>query len=181
VGSTPEGPLTAQQREQYLGTTPTVQSDQDAIRKLATDIAGNQTDPAITAARITEWIDANLRRTHAASSSTALEVLAQLAGDGTEHALLFTALARAAGVPARQIGGVVQAGGAAPLFGWHVWAEFHDGRGWIGADPLLGQVRLDPTHVQLIVLDDDSGNDAWEWLRTTSELKIKVKSVDQVR
>jgi hypothetical protein len=181
VGSTSEAPISAQQREQYLQATPTVQSDQDAIRKLATDIIGNQTNPATSAALITEWIRANLRPTHAANSSTALDVLAQLAGDGTEHALLFTALARAAGVPTRQIGGLVQAGGAAPLFGWHVWAEFHDGRGWVGADPLLGQVRLDPPHVQLIVLDDNSGNEAWEWLRTASELKIKVKSVDQIQ
>ncbi|HUG73698.1 MAG TPA: transglutaminase-like domain-containing protein [Steroidobacteraceae bacterium] len=178
VQPTQEAVLTAQQREQYLGATATVQSDQEAIRKLATDIVGNQTDAATIAALITEWIGANLRRTHAANASTALDVLAQLAGDGTEHALLFTTLARAAGVPARQIGGVVQAGEVAPLFGWHTWAEFHDGRGWVGVDPLFGQVRLDPTHVQLTILDDESGKDAWAWLRAASGLKIKVKAVD---
>jgi hypothetical protein len=180
-GPTQEAPLTAQQREQYLGATATVQSDQEAIRKLATDIVGNQTDAPTIAARITEWIGANLRRTHAANASTALDVLAQMAGDGTEHALLFTTLARAAGVPARLIGGVVQAGEVASQFGWHTWAEFHDGRGWVGVDPLFGQVRIDPTHVQLTVLDDESGKDAWAWLRTASGLKIKVNAVDQDR
>jgi hypothetical protein len=180
-GPTQEAPLTAQQREQYLGATATVQSDQEAIRKLATDIVGNQTDAPTIAARITEWIGANLRRTHAANASTALDVLAQMAGDGTEHALLFTTLARAAGVPARLIGGVVQAGEVASQFGWHTWAEFHDGRGWVGVDPLFGQVRIDPTHVQLTVLDDEFGKDAWAWLRTASGLKIKVNAVDQDR
>jgi hypothetical protein len=35
--------------------------------------------------------------------------------------------------------------------------------------------------VQLTVLDNESGKDAWAWLRTASGLKIKVNAVDQDR
>lgn len=178
--ATPErASLTADQRGDLLRATSAVQSDDAAIRRLAADIAGDAADAVTIAARIVDWIGANLQRTHAAHGSTATAVLALGAGGGSEHALLFTALARAAGVPARQVGGVVHAGGAIPLFGWHVWAEIHDGHGWVGVDPLRGQVRIDPTHVKLAVLADDrAGNDAWAWLRAASELKIKVKEVN---
>ena len=69
----------------------------------------------------------NLRKTYDANADDALTVLENKAGDCTEHTLLFTTLARAAGIPARQVGGVVYVGGDKPSFGWHAWSEIHDG------------------------------------------------------
>lgn len=172
--------LAEDERQSHLRATAAIQSDDPAIRQLASDIAGDATDPVAAATRIVEWINANLRRSHAVNGATATAVLAQQAGDGTEHALLFSTLARAAGIPTRQIGGLVHVAGDASLFGWHTWVEIHDGNGWVSVDPLLGQVRVDPTHLQLAVLDDeDAGNDAWVWLRAASELKIKVREVER--
>ena len=55
------------------------------------------------------------------------------------------ALARAAGLPARELSGIV----CAPedgAFYYHQWAEVYVGK-WIAVDPTFGQHRADATHI----------------------------------
>jgi hypothetical protein len=69
-------------------------------------------------------------------------------GDCTEHAALYVAMARHAGLPAREATGLMW---VAPLgaFGGHAWAEVAlDGR-WVPVDPTWGQVPADATHIRL--------------------------------
>lgn len=169
----PAAPLTDAERARFLRSTPTVQSDRAEIRDLAQQIVGDEQDPVERAQRIVAWLSDNLEPTYAANASTATAVLEQRAGDCTEHALLFTALARASGVPARQLGGLVYADEPKPMFAWHAWAEIHDGRGWVSVDPLWRQVRIDPTHIQFSI---DDGNDA-AWINVLGAVKIEVKEV----
>lgn len=84
------------------------------------------------------------------------------AGDCTEHALLFVALARRFGYPARDVSGfvVIAPVGKAPsgAFG-HAWAEVHDGRRWRRVDPALGvgpfaAERDPPTSVVSLPVDE---------------------------
>ena len=70
------------------------------------------------------------------SEATALEILEQRRGDCSEHATLFVALCRAAGIPVRKCSGYVCLGS---VWGAHAWAEIWAG-GWIGADPTTGEV-----------------------------------------
>jgi len=76
------------------------------------------------------------------------EVIDRRRGDCTEHAALFVTLARAAGIPAREVGGLlwVEELGA---FGGHAWAEVALGGRWVPVDPTWGQVPADPAHVRL--------------------------------
>ncbi|HTQ37159.1 MAG TPA: transglutaminase-like domain-containing protein [Steroidobacteraceae bacterium] len=172
-------PLTPQQRAQFLRATPSVQSDAPEILALARQIAGDETDPVRIAGRIVDWIDRNLQSAYGADALTATAVLAQKRGDCTEHTLLFTALARAAGVPTRQLGGIIYVDDPAPLFGWHAWAEIHDGRGWISVDPTWHQLRVDPTHVQFSFSGDDLDSDDMGWVQAMGSVKIAVKKVDR--
>jgi transglutaminase-like putative cysteine protease len=56
-------------------------------------------------------------------------------GDCTEHAVLLTALARAAGRPARvALGLLVARVDGEPLALGHAWAEIHDGGRWVPVD-----------------------------------------------
>jgi transglutaminase-like putative cysteine protease len=77
---------------------------------------------------------------------TALGVLERQKGDCNEHAVLFTALARAAGLPARIAAGVVYLNGA---FYYHAWSEVWLGQ-WVSMDPVLHQFPADATHVKLV-------------------------------
>ena len=63
-------------------------------------------------------------------------------GDCTEHAALFSALARAAGLPARCCSGAVYLAGANDAFwGYHAWAEVWIGR-WVVVDATVNQVGV---------------------------------------
>jgi hypothetical protein len=172
-------PLSQQERERFLRATPSVQSDDPEIRKLAREITGTEKDPAKITMLLLDWINKNLRQQYGANAATATAVLRQKAGDCTEHSVLFTALARAAGLPARQLGGIVYVEAPAPTFGWHAWAEIHDGKGWISVDPTFRQLRVDPTHVQFSFFGDDQEQNQLNWIQVLGSVKIEVRKVER--
>jgi transglutaminase-like putative cysteine protease len=90
-----------------------------------------------TARAVHDFVVAHVAyRGYAARERGAALALEEGSGDCSEMARLFVALARAAGVPARFVGGFMIDG--SPLLtptGYHDWAEFHDGRSWRIADP----------------------------------------------
>ncbi len=69
-------------------------------------------------------------------------------GDCTEHAALYVAMARRAGIPAREANGLmwVESLGA---FGGHAWAEVALDGVWVPVDPTWGQMPADATHIRL--------------------------------
>ena len=93
-----------------------------------------------------DWTYRNLEKRPTVSLPSALEVLDQRAGDCNEHAALMAALARAVGLPARVVVGVVYTGKG---FFYHAWNEVWVGR-WISLDPVMAQFPADVTHVKFI-------------------------------
>ncbi len=164
------------ERARHLEATPTIQADDERVRKLAKQIAGEEKRPLEAARLIKAWVRGNLRQTYAANATTALDVLDNKAGDCTEHALLFVALARAAGVPAREVSGVAYVDGSRPHFGWHAWAEAHDGHQWVSVDPTWGQLYVDATHVKFT-----DGSSDWGWLNALGRVKFTVVKVEKKR
>ncbi len=91
-----------------------------------------------TARSVTDTVD---------DSGGALTVLDKMRGNCQSHAKLYTALARAAGIPTRFVSGLVSQNGKDFLY--HSWAEsWLDGR-WVAVDPTFGQMPADPTHLAL--------------------------------
>jgi len=82
----------------------------------------------------------------------ALEALETGEGDCNEHSVLYTALARAAGVPARIVVGLVYAndGSGHAGFYYHAWVEVYTGNEWIAIDPTWDQVPADATHIAFV-------------------------------
>jgi Transglutaminase-like enzymes, putative cysteine proteases len=80
------------------------------------------------------------------------DVLALRAGVCQDFAHLFTAVARAMGVPARYVSGYIHAPGASgPATASHAWAEaWVPGGGWVGYDA-THPVRTSEYHVRLAV------------------------------
>jgi transglutaminase-like putative cysteine protease len=89
----------------------------------------------------------NLTKSPTLSLPSATEILEQRVGDCNEHSVLFTALARAAGIPTRIATGLTFMSGQ---FYYHAWPEVFVGR-WLAVDPTLGQFPADPLHVRLLV------------------------------
>ena len=77
----------------------------------------------------------------------ATETLESRVGDCTEHSVLFSALAKASGIPTRLVDGVVVADGR---IGYHEWVEVYlKGEGWRAVDPTFGEARAGPNRLKL--------------------------------
>jgi hypothetical protein len=161
--------LPAQQRADCLAATPSIQCDEERVRRLARKIVGAEKDPVRAAKLLEKWVHDNLRKTMAVNGSTALQILDNLAGDCTEHTLLFVSLARAAGIPAREVGGLAYPDIGRPVFGWHAWAEIHDGRQWVSVDPTWGEFYVDATHIKF-----QEGSDDFAWMNVAGKIKLRV-------
>jgi hypothetical protein len=166
-------PLADEERKERLKATTNIQSDHEKIRKLADKIVGDETDAVKKAGLLQKWVHDNLKKSYTDNAEDALTVLENKAGDCTEHTLLFVALARAAGLPAREVGGVAYVGGDELAFSWHAWAEIHDGAQWVAVDPTWGQVYVDATHIKF-----SEGSEDRAYLNVAGKLKLKVVKVE---
>jgi len=131
--------------------TPVIDADHPAVDKLARDVAGDVPGRYAAALRLSEAVNQRLEKAYGASKDRASDVLAAGKGDCTEHSVLFVALARALGIPARQVHGLVYAryaDGKDALY-WHAWAEVLSAGEWIALDPTFGQPVADATHIAL--------------------------------
>lgn len=140
-------PLGEDERRRFLRPEPGVECDHEKIHDLAAEITGSVRDPVAKAALLQRWVHEHLEGDLTSNSSSALVVLERGAGDCTEHALLFVALARAAGLPARRASGWMYANLGTPAYHGHAWAQVHDGHQWMGIDPSWDQVGLDAGHL----------------------------------
>jgi transglutaminase-like putative cysteine protease len=126
---------------------PLVQVADPRIVETARRIAAGSTDPAEVARRLTDWVYASLRKEITPSIPSAVQVLESMSGDCNEHTVLYVALARSLGLPARMAVGMVHLSGR---FYYHAWPEvwLDD---WVAVDPTLGQFPADPSHIRFVV------------------------------
>ncbi len=137
--------LPDEERQQALAADSFVQSDDPGIQAQAARLTRNLSSSE--AARvITSWVYENVRKTPTLSVPSAREVLEQMTGDCNEHTVLFTALARASGIPTRMCTGLAFSAGQ---FYYHAWPEVWVGK-WLAVDPTLGQFPADPLHLRLL-------------------------------
>jgi hypothetical protein len=136
---------------EFLVATPEIDSDATVIRALSREVVGNTPGVYAASVKIVKFVYRRLEKAFGVSRDRASEVLKVGKGDCTEHALLFTALARAAGIPTRQVHGLVYSryDDGVPALYWHAWVEVKSGDEWIALDPTLDQGVADPSHIVL--------------------------------
>jgi transglutaminase-like putative cysteine protease len=111
------------------------------VKKLADKITAGKTTVLAKAKAIYDWTCENTYRnpkTHGCGSGDVCKLLKDPGGKCVDISSMFVALARSAGVPAREIFGIRQ--GKKPvqdISKWqHCWAEFYlPGYGWVPVDP----------------------------------------------
>ena len=162
--------LLPDESKRSLASSISIPADNPKIIALATKIVGDAPNDFEKASRIVKWIFTNLEKTMAKNSDNALDILDKKAGDCTEHTLLFVTLARAVGIPSREVGGIAyMAGEKVPKMAWHAWAEFHDGKQWLTADPTWNQTLVDGTHIKF-----SEGSTDLKWLNILGGLTLQV-------
>jgi hypothetical protein len=150
-----------------LRAEPLLQVTDAAIVELAVRIAGPDRDPAIVAERINRWVYDSLEKAITVSIPNATQVLRARRGDCNEHTQLFTALARAVGIPTRIATGLAYVNGK---FYYHAWPEIHL-RTWTAVDPTFGQFPADAAHLRFVA---GGLTRQGELLRLVGNLRIEV-------
>lgn len=158
----------------YLDASITVQSSHSTIRKTAEKIvAGAQTSPE-RVARIIDWMNVNIEKAPVDVFS-ALDVLEKGKAECQGNAYLYTALARASGVPTRIVNGLAyseQFNG----FLYHSWAESLLGGQWQAVDPTFGQTAADATHIK--VVEGETLAELLPIMDLVGKVKIEVLDVE---
>ena len=137
--------------DEYLKETMFIQSKDPQVVSLSNNIVKDEKDAVRASKLLYEWVYENIEKVPTMSVPMSTEVLKAKRGDCNEHATLFTALSRAAGIPARIAIGLTYKDG---FFYYHAWPEIFSGR-WIAVDPTLGQFPADAAHIRLITGDID--------------------------
>ncbi|MBN1912177.1 MAG: transglutaminase domain-containing protein [Pirellulales bacterium] len=135
-----------------------IQSDDPVIVAMAQKATAGQTTPwskAVALERyVHDWVE---QKDFSQVFASASEVARSRQGDCTEHAVLLAALARAAGIPARVVAGLVYVE-PRQAFANHMWTEVYVDGQWIPLDATLGQGGIGAAHLKInhSNLKDDS-------------------------
>ncbi|MDK9716366.1 MAG: transglutaminase-like domain-containing protein [Trichlorobacter sp.] len=130
--------------EAYLQPAEGIESTAAEIISKSKELTANLKTGQERVQALTTWT-ANWLEDSIEDGGSALVALGKKRGNCQTHAKLYTALARAAGIPTRFVSGLVSQDGTGFLY--HSWAEsLLEGR-WIAVDPTFNQVPADPTHL----------------------------------
>ncbi|HYC51736.1 MAG TPA: transglutaminase-like domain-containing protein [Gemmatimonadaceae bacterium] len=131
---------------QDIRAEPFLEVNHPEIRGLAQRVTNNSRDPRLIAQRLNKWVHDSVQKEAMLGIPSALHVLHTRRGDAGEHAQLFVALARAVGVPARVVTGLLYIDGR---FYYHAWPEVRL-RAWVAVDPTFGQFPADAAHLRFV-------------------------------
>jgi hypothetical protein len=158
----------------YLGSSVTVPSNDPSIRRLSAEIVGTSDAAGERIARILHWLEQNIEKAPVDTFS-ALDVLRQRKAECQGHAYLYTALARAAGIPTRVVNGLAyseQLNG----FLYHSWTESLVDSRWQSVDPTFGQAVADATHIKLV--EGENLAELMPLMDWVGKVRIRVLSVE---
>ena len=129
-----------------LRAEPLIQATDPRIKAEARRIVGRERRAGRVAELLTSWVYHNLKKEVVISVPSAVQVLQERRGDCNEHTVLYVALARALGLPARTAAGLVYLRGR---FYYHAWPEVWLGR-WVAVDPTFGEFPADAAHLRFV-------------------------------
>jgi transglutaminase-like putative cysteine protease len=149
----------AQGLEDYLKASRELDINDKKIQRLSRKAVKGQSTPAEKADALRKFVsDFIEHKGMDVGFATASEVAANRRGDCSEHGVLLAALARAAGLPARGVSGIVEVpeeatdANGTSAFGYHMWTQVHIDGQWVDVDAALRQTDCDPTHIALAIM-----------------------------
>jgi hypothetical protein len=123
----------------YTQSSDLIPSNNPQIKETLNAIIGREQNPYVKAKLIYNWITANIKTVEVppSSSGNIISAIEQKISDSYTIALLYTVMARAAGVPCIPVAGVLIDRNGQTMR--HYWAEFWiDNFGWVPVDPVMG-------------------------------------------
>ena len=162
----------------HLAATAMVQSHDPRIRLTAARLTWGSPDAWEAVKRLLNWVSREVIPSLELSGGSALEVLRRKRGDCTERSVLLAALARAAGIPARCVVGLVADG---ETMSGHMWVDVWAGR-WHPVDPMYHQLNVDAGRIRFAVMPVGLHDNIKQGMKAvylmTQVRKIKVLKTD---
>ena len=160
--------------EKYLGASLSVQSRDPGIRAAALQAAPEGLPAMDRIAGLVAWLDRNIEKVPVDVFS-ALDAFQQKKAECQGHAYLYTAMARALGIPTRVVSGLAYSE-QLQGFLFHSWAESLVDGHWVAVDPTFGQPIADATHVKL--LEGEALADLLPLIDWVGRVKIRVLALE---
>ena len=165
-------PMSEQMLAPYLRASFTIESKDVRIRETAQQIVGPIKEPLTQISKLVEWIQQNISK-EPVDVFSALDVLIGKRAECQGHALLYTALARALGIPSRVINGLVYSE-ERQGFLYHSWAESYVAGTWVPVDPIFDTLIVDATHIKL--LEGETPADCLPLIEMVGKLRSRILS-----
>lgn len=166
-------PATKKEIEDCLKETTTYCISHPRVKALAEQAVGDAVTPEEKVERIVRFVNGFVRPSLRASMPTIHDLMDKKEGDCKSFALLVTNLARAVGVPARDVTGLLYIGDDQKAFGGHAWNEVVLNGVWVPIDATLRETEVDATHVSFGTETKAANN----LLTTLGKLSFKVVEV----
>lgn len=136
----------------YLVETESMPLQNDKIQKALGRLIKQPDSDMTKATRIAEWIHKSMTPQPVLSFPNAAEVISTLKGDCNEHAALFGAMGRAAGIPTKICAGLMLLDNH---FYYHAWNEIYIDGKWYTVDTTLPQEgntlpTVDAAHLKFV-------------------------------
>ncbi|MBU0481207.1 MAG: transglutaminase-like domain-containing protein [Proteobacteria bacterium] len=130
-----------------LSATPYIQSEHSEISGLVDSLVEETMNDLKKVRAIADWVFKTLEKRPVLGIPDALTTLRMKKGDCNEHAALFAAMARNAGIPTRIVAGVTY---HQQSFYYHAWNEVCLDGQWLSLDTTKNQIPADVTHIKFV-------------------------------
>jgi hypothetical protein len=143
------------------------------IKELADMVTEGARTPEAKVAKIVAFVHGFVLPKMTGHAPEIHHLLKNRKGDCKSYALLFNNLARAAGVPAREVSGLLYVGDDGQAFGGHMWNEVVLNGKWVPIDASMGETEVNATHICFGAEDRASKN----WFATLGKLSFRLVEV----
>jgi hypothetical protein len=165
---------TKEEIEENLKETDAYAISHAKVQALTKQAIGDAKTPEEKVRRLVKFVQRYVEPSLTVSLPEIHDLLEQKKGDCKCYALLFNTLARAAGIPAREVGGLMYIGDDQKAFGGHAWNEVVLGGVWVPIDASLGEAEINATHISF----GREMRAASTVLQSLGKLRFRVVEVD---
>ena len=141
-------PATEAEIKEALRETLKYPLDEPRVKAMAMQAIGDAKTPREKVARLLRFTRSYIKPQIDAVGPALLDLLDRKAGDCKSYALLFNTLARAVGVPSREVAGLGYMGDDVLAFGGHVWNEVVLDGVWVPVDAQTLHVPMRELHLR---------------------------------
>ncbi len=163
--------------EQYVQPSYIIPSNIPKIRQKAEQIVANAETTHQQILLLMDWIKENIKQ-EPVDVFTALDVLENRKGECQGHAFLYTAFARALGIPTRVVNGIVYSRGYGGFL-YHTWSESMVHGRWVAVDPTFRQVPADATHIKFI--EGERVSDLLPLVDLIGQLEVRIMKLPALK